>query len=83
MWTAPIGKRFFAVTNDLVGSGHMSGLLVRHMTAGPDDFRLPRSLSFRRALRLVTTGGVSLVFGGDRVVHHFFRACQTWTGELL
>src|SRR5438445_5624139 len=43
MWTAPIGKRFFAVTNDLVCIGHMSGLLVRHMTAGPDDFRLPRS----------------------------------------
>jgi hypothetical protein len=29
MWTAPIGKRFFAVTNDLVSIGHMSGLLVR------------------------------------------------------
>src|SRR5207302_10794675 len=43
MWTAPIGKRFFAVTNDLVCIGHMSGLLVRHMTAGPDDFRLLRS----------------------------------------
>jgi len=27
----------------------MSGLLVRILTAGPDDFRQPRSLSSRRA----------------------------------
>jgi hypothetical protein len=27
------------------------------MTAGPDEFRLPRSLSLRRALRLVTLAG--------------------------
>jgi hypothetical protein len=26
MWTAPIGKPFFDVTNDLVCCGHMSGL---------------------------------------------------------
>jgi len=30
MWTAPIGKLFFDVTNDLVSFSHMSGLLVRH-----------------------------------------------------
>jgi hypothetical protein len=35
MWTAPIGKRFFAATNDLVGSGHMSGLLMRHNDRWP------------------------------------------------
>jgi hypothetical protein len=29
MWTAPDGKRFFEALNDLVGCGHMSGLLVR------------------------------------------------------
>jgi hypothetical protein len=33
MWTAPIGKPFFDVVNDLVCCGHMSGLLVR--TDGP------------------------------------------------
>src|SRR5260221_14464432 len=50
------------------------------MTAGPDDFRLPRSLSLRRALRLMTYGGVSLAFGGHRIVHHFFRTLQSLTG---
>jgi hypothetical protein len=29
MWTAPNGKLFFDVTNDLVSFSHMSGLLVR------------------------------------------------------
>ena len=33
-------------------------------TAGPDDFRLPWSLSLPASLMLVTTGGVCLVFGG-------------------
>jgi len=35
MWTAPIGKFFFDVTNDLVSSGHMSGLLVRSYVRWP------------------------------------------------
>jgi hypothetical protein len=29
MWTAPVGKRFFDVLNELVGCGHMSGLFAR------------------------------------------------------
>jgi hypothetical protein len=29
MWTAPVGKRLFDVSNGLVGCGHMSGLLAR------------------------------------------------------
>jgi hypothetical protein len=29
MWTALPGKHFFGALNDLVGCGHMSGLLVR------------------------------------------------------
>ena len=49
LWTAPIGKRYFDALIALVGCGHMSGLLVRVLTAGPDDFRQPRSLSSRRA----------------------------------
>jgi hypothetical protein len=35
MWTAPIGKLFFDVTNDLVSFSHMSGLLVRHDSRWP------------------------------------------------
>jgi hypothetical protein len=41
MWTAPDGKHFLDASNDLVGCGHMSGLLVRSiMSAGPDEVRL-------------------------------------------
>jgi len=29
MWTALPGKPFFDVSNDMIGCGHMSGLLVR------------------------------------------------------
>jgi hypothetical protein len=29
MWTAPNRKHFFGASNDLVGCGHMSGLLAR------------------------------------------------------
>jgi len=32
------------------------------------------------SLMLVTIGGVSLAFGGDRVVHHVFCTCQTRNG---
>src|SRR5271165_5741831 len=32
-------------------------------------------------LGLVTAGGLSSAFGGDRVDHHIFRACQTGVGS--
>jgi hypothetical protein len=35
MWTAPIGKAFFDALNDLVGFGHMSGLLMRDYDRWP------------------------------------------------
>jgi hypothetical protein len=35
MWTAPIGKPFFEALNELVGFGHMSGLLVRDYDRWP------------------------------------------------
>jgi len=49
MWTASWQVGFDALIA-LVGCGHMSGLLVRYRTAGPDDIRQPWSLSSRRAL---------------------------------
>ena len=51
MWTAAPGKHFFGVANDLVGCGHMSGLIdAEHMSAGLDEVRRPGSLSSGRAL---------------------------------
>ena len=51
MWTAAPGKHFFGVANDLVGCGHMSGLIdAEHMSAGLDEVRRPGSLSCGRAL---------------------------------
>ena len=61
MWTASWQAVFDALIA-LVGCGHMSGLLVRYRTAGPDDIRQPWSLSLRRALELVTAVGVSWAF---------------------
>jgi hypothetical protein len=48
MWTASWQVVFDALIA-LVGCGHMSGLLARYRTAGPDDIRQPWSLSLRRA----------------------------------
>ena len=48
MWTASWQVGFDALIA-LVGCGHMSGLLVRYRTAGPDDIRQSWSLSLRRA----------------------------------
>ena len=48
MWTASWQVVFDALIA-LVGCGHMSGLLVRYRTAGPDDIRQSWSLSLRRA----------------------------------
>jgi hypothetical protein len=48
MWTASWQVAFDALIA-LVGCGHMSGLLVRYRTAGPDDIRQSWSLSLRRA----------------------------------
>ena len=44
-----LASTFFDVSNDMIGCGHMSGLLVRYRTAGPDDIRQSWSLSLRRA----------------------------------
>ena len=55
----------------------MSGLFVRSMSAGPmkSDDRDPYQ---PRELFADDTGGLFLVFGGDRVVHHaLFRPRQT------
>jgi hypothetical protein len=35
------------------------------------------------SLMLVTTGGVSLAFGGDRIVHHVFALAKPGNSELL
>jgi len=48
----------------------MSGLLMRHSTAGPDDIRQPWSLSSRRARGSWRFGGVSSAFGCDGWDHH-------------
>jgi hypothetical protein len=48
MWTASWQVVFDALIA-LVGCGHMSGLLVRYRTAGPDDIRQSWSISLRRA----------------------------------
>jgi hypothetical protein len=32
---------------------------------------------------LVTAGGVSLAFGGDRIVHHVFALAKLETAKLL
>ena len=48
MWTASWQAVFDGLIA-LVGCGHMSGLLVRYRTAGPDDIRQSWSLSLRRA----------------------------------
>ena len=48
MWTAS-WQAVFDAQIALVGCGHMSGLLVRYRTAGPDDIRQSWSLSLRRA----------------------------------
>jgi hypothetical protein len=62
MWTASWQVVFDALIA-LVGCGHMSGLLVRYRTAGPDDIRQSWSLSLRRALgswRMSECPGLSL-----------------------
>ncbi len=62
MWTASWQVVFDALIA-LVGCGHMSGLLVRYRTAGPDDIRQSWSLSLRRALgswRMSGCPGLSL-----------------------
>src|SRR5215469_8785434 len=58
----------------LVGCGHMSGLLVRYRTAGPDDIRQSWSLSLRRArgsCRMSGCPGLS------------FRPCRSYVDGLL
>jgi len=60
MWTAPIGKLFFDVTNDLVSFSHMSGLLVRArwpLALMNSDCEVP---IIAASSRLMTDGGVSL-----------------------
>jgi hypothetical protein len=71
MWTAPVGKRFFDVSNGLVGCGHMSGLFARRfLAAGPDEVRQPRSLIIAASFTLMTIRGLSSAVGCGHVVHH-------------
>jgi hypothetical protein len=35
------------------------------------------------SLMLMTAGGVSLAFGGDRIVHHVFALAKLETAKLL
>ena len=39
----PGSARFFSVILIIAGCGHVSGLFARHVTAGPDEVRLPGS----------------------------------------
>src|SRR5882757_3874674 len=57
MWTAPIGKHFLAYQTIWSASVICPACWCGLMTAGPDEIRLPWSLSLRRALRLVTLSG--------------------------
>jgi len=59
MWTAPIGKLFFGVTNDLVSFSHMSGLLVRHDSRWPWWFPTAEVPIIAASSMLMTDGGVS------------------------
>jgi hypothetical protein len=66
----PPWQALFSASNDLVGCGHMSGLLARSMCPlalmRSDDQDPINGASFA----LVTPSGLFLAFGGDRVVHH-------------
>jgi len=70
MWTALHGSTILALSNDLVGCGHMSGLSMRSicpLALMESDYQDPyhvNELYARGAWRLF------LIFGGDRVVHH-------------
>ncbi len=70
MWTALPGKHYFCASNDLVGCGHMSGLLARStypLALMKSDNQVP----IRRAsYMLMALSRLFLVFGDDRVVHH-------------
>jgi len=66
----PQWQAFFGASNDLVGCGHMSGLFARSiypLALMKSDYRDPIK---RASFTLVTSGGLFLAFGGDRVVHH-------------
>jgi hypothetical protein len=73
----PYWQALFEVSNDLVCFGHMSGLLVRVMTAGPDEIRQPVVPIIAASLVAHDDVGVSMAFGGDRIAHHFIRAYQS------
>jgi len=77
MWTAPVGKRYFDALIPLVSFSHMSGLLMRVSTAGPDDIRQALVPIIATSSRLVTGVGVSSASGGDRWGSSRRSACQT------
>ena len=79
MWTAS-WQVVFDVLIALVGCGHMSGLLVRYRTAGPDDIRQSWSLSLQRARARGGCQGV-LGFRCDRVVHHVVALANLFETE--
>src|ERR1700710_2976005 len=62
MWTAPIGKHFLAYQTIWSASVICPACWCGLMTAGPDEIRLPWSLSLRRALRLLTVSGCPWLF---------------------
>ena len=57
MWTAPIGKHFLTYRTIWSASVICPACWCGFMTAGPDEIRLPWSLSLRRASWLVTLSG--------------------------
>ena len=68
----PLWQALFDILNGLVGFGHMSGLLMRRMAAGPDEVRWAGSRSLRRAYARDGLAGCSWPSVVDRVVHHVF-----------
>jgi hypothetical protein len=70
MSTTLHGKHYFGASNDLVGCGHMSGLSMRSicpLALMESDYHDPYHLN---ELYARGGGGLFLIFGGDRVVHH-------------
>src|SRR5258708_36553344 len=76
MWTAPIGKHFLAYRTIWSASVICPACWCGLMTAGPDEIRLPWSLSLRRALRLGTLSGGRWAFVGARSFLNAFVVSQ-------
>src|SRR5947207_2312704 len=60
VWTAPCRQGFFGVSANGSGSGHVYGLEMRPVAAGPDGERGPKSDHYGALLRAMTARSVSI-----------------------